>query len=245
VLAEEVASRLRSAGFLAPEGDAEQLVDAALCDEELEALVLRRIEGEPVEWLVGRTTFAGVEVLVHPGVYVPRLQTVALVEHARSHVSRVAADVCCGTGALGVAIGAAYATDVDPRAVANARANGLDARVGDLLDPISETVDLVVAVPPYVPTGRLDHLPRDVRLHEPAAALDGGRDGLDIVRRLVAQVSARSDVDTLIVEVGIDEVDALAELVTAHGFEVHARIADADGDVRAVCSTRGRRSTDR
>ena len=233
-----MAARLRSAGFLAPERDADLLVDAALCDEELEALVRRRIEGEPVAWLVGRTTFAGVEVRVHPGVYVPRPQSVALVEHARSHAPSAAVDVCCGTGAIGLAIGATLATDADPRAVANARANGLDARVGDLLDPVPERVDLVVAVPPYVPTSRLGHLPRDVRVHEPALALDGGLDGLEVVRRLVSQVAARDDVRTLLVEVGIDEVDELARIVRAHGFDVHARLADDDGDVRALCSTR-------
>lgn len=240
-----MAARLRSAGFLAPEIDAERLVDAALCDEELEALVRRRIEGEPVEWLVGRTTFAGVEVLVHPGVYVPRPQSAALAEHARAHSPAAAVDVCCGTGAIGVAIDARLATDVDPRAVLNAAANGLDARRGDLLDPITEQVDLVVAVPPYVPTGRLRGLPRDVRVHEPVVALDGGADGLDVVRRLVAQAAAREDVRTLLVEVGMDDVDLLAELMTDHGFDVHAHIADADGDVRAVCSTRGGRSTGR
>ena len=233
-----MAARLRSAGFLAPDRDAELLVDAALCDEELEALVRRRIEGEPVAWLVGRTTFAGLEIQVHPGVYVPRPQSVALVEHARSHASAAAVDVCCGTGALGAAIGAALATDADPRAVANARANGLDARLGDLLEPVAEHVDLVVAVPPYVPADHLAHLPRDVRVHEPALALDGGADGLEVVRRLVGQAAARDDVRTLLVEVGIDEVEALAGIVRAHGFDVHARVADDDGDVRGVCATR-------
>jgi release factor glutamine methyltransferase len=238
VHADEVAARLRSAGFLAPEHDADLLVEAALCDEELEALVRRRVEGEPVEWLVGRTSFAGVEIRVHPGVYVPRRQSEALVAHARAHRPAHAVDVCCGTGAVGVAIGATLATDVDLRAVANARANGLDARAGDLLDPITEAVDLVVAVPPYVPTGRLDALPRDVRAHEPVIALDGGADGLDVVRRLVAEAAARPSVRVLLLEVGLDEVDTVAQLVVAHGFRVCARLADDDGDVRCICATR-------
>ncbi|HYD08453.1 MAG TPA: hypothetical protein VEA78_00010 [Acidimicrobiales bacterium] len=243
MLAGEVAARLRSAGFLAPERDAEALVDAALCDEELEALVRRRIGGEPVEWLVGRTTFAGVSVAVHPGVYVPRAQSAAIVSHVRArHPFEVGVDACCGTGALGVAVGASIGVDVDERAVANARANGLDARVGDLLVPVTEPVDLVVAVPPYVPTARLDTLPRDVRVHEPVVALDGGDDGLDVVRRLVAQAAER-DVAVLVVEVGIDEIDALCDLVAGHGYDVCARLVDDDGDVRSVCSTRGGRST--
>lgn len=240
---EDVVDRLRSAGFLAPDGDADALVDSALCDEELEALVRRRIDGEPLAWLVGRTTFAGVDVAVHPGVYVPRPQSAAVVEHARAHLrpGAVVVDACCGSGALGRALGHAgvIGIDVDPRAVANAAANGLDARHGDLLGPVSQRIDLVVAVVPYVPTDRLPLLPRDVRRHEPLVALDGGADGLAVLRRLAAQAAAKLvPRGVLVAEVGIDEHAAAGALLRAGGFDICASIADADGDVRAVCARR-------
>lgn len=159
-----------------------------------------------------------------------------------------AVDLATGCGVVAALLGRArpgaevLATDTSATAVACARANGVDARQGDLFDPLPRswigTVDVVAAVPPFVPRPALDSLPADVRAHEPAEALDGGDDGLGVVRRLVAAAPRwLNRRGTLVVEVGPDQVDALADLVRSVGLDQIEVLVDDDGDPCGVSAT--------
>ncbi|GAA1629898.1 putative protein N(5)-glutamine methyltransferase [Georgenia ruanii] len=197
-----VVARLRAAGCVFAEDEARLLLAAAEDAGALEALVARRVGGEPLERVLGWAEFCGLRIAVEPGVFVPRRRTELLVTEARRgwHAGAVVVDLCCGSGAVGAALAAAvaplelHAVDVDPAAVRCARRN-LAGRghvyTGDLLAPLPERlrgrVDVVIANAPYVPTDALALLPPEARLYEPRAALDGGPDGLDVLRRVVTK----------------------------------------------------------
>lgn len=196
----ELAARLRAAGCVFAEDEAAILIDVAGSATELERMVNRRVGGEPIEHIVGWAAFCGLRVAVEPGVFVPRRRTEFLVEHSVALMppKAVVLDLCCGAGAIGAALLARspgvslYAADVDPAAVACARRN-LAAPVyeGDLYEPLPPTlrgtVDLIVANVPYVPTDGVPLLPSEARDHEPLTALDGGADGLAVLRRVAAE----------------------------------------------------------
>ncbi|WP_460696842.1 putative protein N(5)-glutamine methyltransferase [Nocardia thraciensis] len=205
---ESVVAELRAAGCVFAEDEAALLTAAASSPDELDALVARRISGIPLEHLLGWTDFRGLRVAVAPGVFVPRQRTGFLVEQAvargRTGSGRVVVDMCCGCGALGLAVAtelAAFgvavelaASDIDPAAVACARRNlePLGARIsrGDLFAPLpadlTGRIDILLANTPYVPTAMIARMPPEARDHEPRSALNGGSDGLDIVRRVAA-----------------------------------------------------------
>jgi release factor glutamine methyltransferase len=176
---------------------------AARTPAELAAMVHRRVAGLPIEQVVGWAEFCGLRIAVDPGVFVPRRRTEFLIRQAAALAARpraVVVDLCCGSGAMGAALAAAldraelYAVDLDPAAAACARRNvaaaGGQVYEGDLYAPLPATlrgrVDVLVASPPYVPTGEIALLPPEARLHEPRVALDGGPDGLDVLRRVTA-----------------------------------------------------------
>jgi len=210
----DVVARLRAAGCVFAEEEAALLAAAAATPAALAAMVDQRAAGTPLEQVVGWAEFCGLRIEVDPGVFVPRRRTeflvgqaVALLRQAAPPHRRQAAgpravvvDLCCGTGALGVAVAAAlpgvelHATDLDPAAVACARRNvepvGGRVHQGDLDEPLPAglrgRVDLLLANVPYVPTDEVALLPAEARLHEPRAALDGGPDGLDLLRRVAA-----------------------------------------------------------
>ncbi|MGI5271801.1 putative protein N(5)-glutamine methyltransferase [Nonomuraea sp. CA-218870] len=196
-----IVSRLRAAGCVFAEEEARLLAEAARDPGALARLVERRAAGEPLEHVLGWARFRGLRVLVDPGVFVPRPRTEFLAEQAIAVAPRRAAvvvDLCCGSGALGAALVAAleevelHAADIDPAAVACARRNlpGAGVYEGDLYDPLPAglrgRVDVLLANVPYVPTGEIPLLPVEARLHEARVALDGGRDGLEVLRRVAA-----------------------------------------------------------
>ncbi len=196
---EEAVTALRGAGCVFAEEEAAVLVAAGTGPDALAALVARRAAGEPLEQVVGHADFAGVRVRLRPGVFVPRVRSELLVRVAagRAGERAVVLDLCCGSGALGLAVArrrpgvTLYAADADPVAVACARDN-LGDRVyeGDLFDALPATlrgrVDVLLANVPYVATRHIPLLPAEAREHEPLTALDGGDDGLRIFRRVVA-----------------------------------------------------------
>jgi len=153
--------------------------------------------------VLGWAEFCGLRIGLEPGVFVPRARTELLVREALALAppGAVVVDLCCGSGAVGAALAASvarvelHAADVDPVAVRCARRNlessGGHAHEGDLYEPLPATlrgrVDLLVANVPYVPTEEIAVMPREARLHEPPAALDGGADGLDVARRVIAE----------------------------------------------------------
>ena len=210
----DIVARLRAAGCVFAEDEAQLLRSAARTPAELAAMVDKRAAGLPLEQVVGWAGFCGLRIAVEPGVFVPRHRTEFLVRQAVALARQAAGlagpaasgsrrlvvvDLCCGAGAVGAALNAAldgvelYAADIDPAAVRCARRNvGAGARVyeGDLYDPLPATlrgrVDILAANVPYVPTGQIGLLPPEARLHEPRGALDGGCDGLDVMRRVTA-----------------------------------------------------------
>ena len=195
--APDIAERLRAAGCVFAEDEADLLVAAARTPEELESMVERRAAGEPLEHVIGWVDFAGVRIALEPGVFVPRARTEFLVAQAVALASpgAVVVDLCCGSGAVGAALGPVelHAVDVDPVAVRCARRNLPAAAAvyeGDLFEPLPAAlrgrVDVLVANVPYVPSGEIALMPAEARDHEPRLSLDGGPDGLDVARRVAA-----------------------------------------------------------
>ena len=178
---------------------------AAVDGDRLERMLARRVVGEPLEQVLGWAEFCGMRVVVTPGVFVPRRRTGFLVERAvqllGDRTRPVVVDLCCGTGAIGMAIAQRmevelHAADVDPDAVACARQNVTmgEVHAGDLYDALPVglrgRVDLLAVNAPYVPTDEIRLMPPEARLHENRIALDGGADGLDLHRRVAAEAPA-------------------------------------------------------
>jgi release factor glutamine methyltransferase len=197
-----VIARLRAAGCVFAEDEAHLLVAAAPTPEDLAAMVDRRVLGLPLEHVLGWALFCGLRITVDPGVFVPRRRSEFLAGRALALAparGAVVVDLCCGSGALGTALAASldqvdlHAADIDPAAVRCARRNIAGrGRVyeGDLYQPLPASlrgrVDVLVANVPYVPSGEIALLPPEARDHEARVALDGGADGLDVLRRVTA-----------------------------------------------------------
>jgi release factor glutamine methyltransferase len=192
-----IISRLRQAGCVFAEDEAELLISAAPTPAALDAMVARRVAGLPLEQVVGWAEFRGLRIAVEPGVFVPRRRTEFLVEQAAAlaRPGDVIVDLCCGAGAIAAALAAAlpgaevHAADIDPVAVRCARRNVPgEVYEGDLFDPLPAAlrgrIAVLTANVPYVPTGEIGLLPAEARDHEPRLSLDGGADGLDVLRRV-------------------------------------------------------------
>jgi release factor glutamine methyltransferase len=196
-----IVTTLRAAGCVFAEDEAQLLTEAAANPHHLAALVNRRVAGEPLEHILGWAQFRGLRVAVDPGVFVPRRRTEHLVHHAVALAppGAVIVELCCGCGAISAALTAElgpielHAADIDPAAVHCARRNitGGEVHQGDLYQPLPATlrgrVDIVVANAPYVPTDKINMMPPEARDHEPLVALDGGTDGLTILRRVITE----------------------------------------------------------
>jgi release factor glutamine methyltransferase len=244
---------LSRAGFVAAEEEADELLACAAGDgERLRTLVTRRLAGEPIAWITGSVSFCGLEVRVDPGVYVPRWQSEPLARRAveRLPATGTAIDLCAGAGAIAKVLIAdrprarVVACDIDEHAVACAVANGVEAYHGDLFDPVPPglegRVDVVVVVVPYVPSPALALLPRDTFAFESPLSYDGGRDGTDVLRRVVAD-SPRflRRGGSLLLEVGGEQPSALDDDLVRQGFFDIGLLIDEDGDVRGIEATLG------
>ena len=214
---DDVVRRLRDAGCVFAEDEARLVISEARSPEQLAEMIELRIAGRPLELVLGWAEFAGLRIVVEPGVFVPRRRTELLVQEATALVRAtrgdpargvVAVDLCCGSGAVGVALATElsgardgnparvelHAADVDPAAVRCARRNvaAVDGHVyeGDLDEALPTAllgaVDVLVANAPYVPTDAIRLMPPEARDHEPRVALDGGTDGLDVQRRVIS-----------------------------------------------------------
>jgi release factor glutamine methyltransferase len=233
-----IAAKLRAAGCVFAEDEAQLLISSAQTPADLAAMVDRRAAGLPLEHVLGWAEFCGLRVAVDPGVFVPRRRTEFLVaqaaalggqagpgeqpagqagasarkaadktdqagpgeQPARQARPVVIVDLCCGSGAVGIALAAVldpvelHAADVDPDAVTcacrNVAAVGGQVYHGDLYEPLPVAlrgrVGLLTANVPYIPTEEIGLLPAEARVHEPRVALDGGPDGLDVLRRVAA-----------------------------------------------------------
>jgi release factor glutamine methyltransferase len=186
------------------EDEADLLLTTATRPKELERMVQRRVRGVPLEQILGWAEFGGLRIALEPDVFVPRRRTELLLHQTLmlAPPQPVVVELCCGTAALGLAVASTlqgvelYATDIDPAAVRCASRNlaslpGLAVVLeGDLYDPLPHSlagrVNLLLANPPYVPSSSVGLMPREARLYEPLLALDGGVDGLDVLRRIAA-----------------------------------------------------------
>ncbi|QGQ20140.1 putative protein N(5)-glutamine methyltransferase [Cellulomonas sp. JZ18] len=201
-------ARLRAAGCVFAEEEADLLRAAAGEGGDLDALTDRRVAGEPLETVLGWVAFAGRRVAVGPGVFVPRRRTELLARTAvrlarDSGPAPVVVELCCGVAAVATVVaqdvpGArVHAADVDPAAVRWAAVN-LAGRgtvtAGDLFDALPPDlrggVDVLVANAPYVPSDAVATMPVESRAYEPRVAVDGGADGVDVQRRLLAGAEA-------------------------------------------------------
>lgn len=251
-----VAARLRAAGCVFAEDEARLIIAAA--SDDVDALVERRAAGEPLEHVVGWAEFRGLRVAVAPGVFVPRRRTEFLAGQAIARAAGtrpgppVVVDLCCGSGAIAAAVAAEvpgaelYAADVEPAAVACARRNLSGAgrvHAGDLYDALPGDlrgrVDVLVANVPYVPTGDVPLLPSEARDHEPRVSLDGGADGLDMLRRVVAAApSWLASGGALLSETSARQVPAAVEAVTGAGL-VPRVVRGEELDATVIVATLG------
>jgi release factor glutamine methyltransferase len=252
-----IVARLRAAGCVFAEDEALLLISTAQTPADLAAIVDRRVAGLPLEHVLGWAEFCGLRIAVDPGVFVPRRRTEFLVHQAAAlarpadssagqaatlvRTPTVVVDLCCGSGAMGAALIAAldrielHAVDIDPTAVRCAHRNvdaaGGQVYEGDLYEPLPATlrgrVDILVASAPYVPTDAIRLLPPEARIHEPRVALDGGADGLDIVRRVTAAASLwLAPGGYLLVETSERQAQQTADTVARNGLI--ARVASSD-----------------
>jgi release factor glutamine methyltransferase len=272
-----VTARLRAAGCVFAEDEARLLVAAAETPAALDALMSRRVAGHPLEHVLGWAEFCGLRLAVSDGVFVPRRRSEFLVRQAimvartrqpgglrgpaglrgpgghRRAVRTIVVDLCCGSGAVGVAVAAAlvevdlYAADIEPAAVACARRNvgSVGGRVyqGDLYDPLPARlrgrVDVLVVNAPYVPTAEIALMPAEARLYEPAIALDGGGDGVDVHRRVAASAPdwiSPGGRGHLLIETSARQAAETARAMRANGL-VTTLASDDELDATVVVGT--------
>lgn len=241
----DIVDRLRAAGCVAAVEEADEMLSAAPDLATLQSWLLRREGGEPLAWITGSQLFCGHQVRVDAGVYVPRAQSEELARRAADVLAvrgGPAVDLCTGTGAIARSLtvkaptAGIVATDIDARAVRCARSNGVTVVQADLAAPLAAgAFEVVTAVAPYVPTGELAMLPADVLRYEPRRALDGGRDGLDLVRRIVsAAARILRPGGSLFLELGGDQDIGLEPALAGSGWTDTTTWTDEDGDLRGL-----------
>jgi release factor glutamine methyltransferase len=224
------------------------LVDVEPARAGYEASIKRRVRREPLAYITGRQGFRRIELAVDPRVLIPRPETELLVELALRHGPKSVLDVATGSGAVALALSdelpsaRIVASDVSADALALARENAdslgatqVEFAQSDLLESIDEKFDVITANLPYVARGELAGLQPEVSDFEPRLALDGGEDGLDLVRRLVAQAPGRLEPGGMLaLEIGLGQAAATAQLLGQHGFGEIEQADDLSGIERVV-----------
>lgn len=251
---DEIVAALRTAGCVFAEEEAHMLMAESARPADLARNVRRRVEGVPLEYILGWAEFAGLRILVDPGVFVPRRRTELLVDQALDILSAhpaseppIVVDLCCGSGAVGAAIIQAlpeadvHAADIDATAAQCARRNiePLGGRVhrGDLFEAIPSAlrgrVRLFAVNAPYVPTEAIRTMPPEARVYEPVISLDGGEDGLDFHRRVAAgSIEWLAHEGYLLIETSERQAAETSAILAAAGFAVRtARSDEVDGTV--------------
>jgi len=256
-----IAGRLRAAGSVFAEDEADLLIAAAATPDQLDDMVERRASGLPLEHVIGWAEFCGLRIAVSPGVFVPRRRSEFLVGRAIAAARHWApdgpwlvVDLCCGSGAVGVAVAAQlstlgavelHAADIDPAAAQCARptvaAVGGTVYQGDLYDALppglAGRVGVLVVNAPYVPSGEIAFMPPEARLHEPLIALDGGPDGVMLHRRIAAAAADwLAPGGCLLIETSERQARQTLAAMTAAGLTA-AVSADEEMDATVVIGT--------
>lgn len=274
---DDVVTTLRRAGSVFADEEAELLIASAASPIQLSQWISRRVEGYPLEHIMGWAEFRGLRLKVDPGVFVPRRRTGLLVELAAKlatpdtlvtdagltdsalpgalvsdtvESATVVVDLCCGSGAVAAALAAElpdakiFASDVDPVSVGCARRNLPASHVfeGDLYSALPDwlegNVNILVANAPYVPTEAIGMMPPEARLFENPLALDGGPDGLDVQRRVIAGAwHWLAPGGHLVVETSERQVLLTAQLFAEEGFAARIMRSEQLG-ATAVVGTR-------
>lgn len=230
-------------------------------DKKVEQYVARRLSGEPVAYITGAWEFFGVPIRVTRDVLIPRSDTeimaeaaVALFKNRNSHPRIL--DLCCGSGCIGCSLAVhmpaarIIMVDKDPKALSVCRSNMMDLNLGPRVLCVEADAtktppmllgdfDLIVCNAPYIPTAEIETLDPSVKDHEPYHALDGGEDGLDIIRsviRLWTRILRPGG--SMMLEVGEGQAETVQELLTEAGFEKTMTLKDPGGCERIVVGRR-------
>ena len=234
-----------------------ELDDLAL--EKLREMVKRRAAGEPLQYITGEAEFCGLKFMVDRRVLIPRPETELLVETVLEQVKALTThhspltiiDLCTGSGCIAVALAKKldeveiYASDSSVEAITvaqgNAARHGVEKKIrflqGDLLQVIPDSlrVDVLVSNPPYIASGELAGLPKEVRDFEPVQALVAGEDGLKVIRRIVSDASRFLLPDGILaLELGTGQRAAVERLCAQHGLQVTKVVKDLQGHVRVI-----------
>jgi len=252
----ELVSRLRRAGCVFAEEEARILRGASRDAAELDRMCRRREAGEFLEHVVGSVELMGERLAVRPGVFVPRQRTVLLIEQtlaaARCRERPVVLDDYCGAAPVAALIARRvpgadlHAADADRRALGSARRNlppSAQLHQGDgfaaLPGSLTGRIDVIAAVPPYVPDSAEDLMPREARDHEPQVALRGGRDGLDQVRRLIQEAPGwLAPGGQLLIEMHQAQARAMAGVARAGATYARVEIVEGQDGSTAVLRLR-------
>ncbi|MDR1986475.1 MAG: peptide chain release factor N(5)-glutamine methyltransferase [Treponema sp.] len=233
--------------------DAEPVSEGDL--QQYTRLLERRLRGECAAWILGYKEFWGLSFTVSPEVLVPRPDTETLVEAGLAAIDRLPADgpctlldLCTGSGAVAIALKherpaiEVYASDISPEALAVAAGNaarllpkpGIYAIESDLFHRITGRFHIITANPPYVPSDMIPALALEVR-REPHLSLDGGVDGLDLIRRILVQAKAHLyPGGTLLMEADPGQMQTITRLLKNQGYGPITRIPDLSGMPRVI-----------
>lgn len=229
-------------------------------EKRVNDLVERRLNGEPVAYIIGEWEFFGLPLDISQDVLIPRADTEVLAERGIVKAKQAGEgarvlDLCAGSGCVGLAVAAnvpecrVVLGELSEGAIRtckqNVRRNGLNARVTclsvDAMENPSSALwdfDVIVSNPPYIPTADIETLDASVKDYEPRMALDGGEDGLDFYRAIAAKWKTALRLGgTLIFEVGIDQAPAVEEILAENGYEDIKTTADTQGIWRVVEGT--------
>jgi release factor glutamine methyltransferase len=235
-------ARLRAAGCVFAEDEADEIRRVLSDPDAIDRAVTARERGHPLEQILGVARFAGVEVALGAGVFVPRVRAAVLVEVAAAGPEpRIAVDLGCGSGAIAAALrvrfpaAQVHACDLDPAALEFARANGarhgFAVHAGDWWSALPRAlhgrIDLAVAYLPHVPTARLAGIAGDYRQHEPGVAVDGGPDGLDPLRAVLSGLDWLAPTGRLITLVSAEQLAAARGAVGVRSLTLHPSDDDA------------------
>lgn len=206
-----------------------------------EKMFKRRLEGEPLQYIIGNTEFFGYKFFVNRDVLIPRFETELLVDKLIKYVSadKKVLDLCCGSGAIGITLKLKTNCDVTLSDVSGGalkvtakNAKNLKAEVKTVLSDLFENVegkfDVIVSNPPYIPTADILTLDDNVKNYEPSLALDGGEDGLDFYRKILSQAGEHlNEKGVVAFEIGIGQADDI--IAIADDFCLLEKIADYNG----------------